>query len=352
MDPLINTAPNNRMKFHVLDALRGIAALCVAYLHFGVDKVGGYLAVDFFFVLSGFILAYSYHNDSTPARSTAEFVINRIARLYPLHLVTFMLCALMIYIDKGALPDYGPDRLFSVFQQLTLTHNVGFNPSGGTWNYPAWSISVEFWVGIIFIVFIRPHTSSLKLLLLSLASLILLSGYFDNMDISFQNMFNLINGGIVRCLASFLMGILAFRSWRILRAREFNRAIGSALELLALGLTYLLIFKRQGHHSEVDFYAPVVFYLGVIVFAMEKGVVSKLLYNLRYLGQISYSIYLLHIPVLMLVWHIENNHHWFGPAVPYIFFSSLVFFAAASYHIIESPSKKWLTKLLGPVNTI
>ncbi|HEY6528110.1 MAG TPA: acyltransferase [Cellvibrionaceae bacterium] len=341
------SSSRNNHTFYVLDSLRGIAALSIAFLHLGTGIFNGcYLAVDFFFVLSGFILAYSYHDETRLTRTPVEFVINRIARLYPLHIVTFILFAMIFYIDRGMFPHYGTDQLFSIFQQITMTHNVGFYPAGGTWNHPSWSISVEFWVGIIFIGFIRPTTSSFKLILTSLAIMVFLGGYLDNLDVSHQNFYAFINSGILRCLASFLAGILAFRSWRIMRKFELSFLVWSAIELATLFLVYLLMFVREAYHSEIDFFAPATFYVAVLVFSRENGILSKILFNFRYLGKISYSIYLNHLPVMIFVRYLDNRHGWFSNSVPIIFFFSLLGFSALTYHLIEIPSKKLLQNIL------
>ncbi|RZA07368.1 MAG: acyltransferase [Moraxellaceae bacterium] len=245
---ITDTTPTSNSRdnriFHALDSLRGIAALSIAFLHLGTGIFNGcYLSVDFFFVLSGFILAYSYHAETSLTRTPGQFVINRIARLYPLHIFTFMLFAVIFYIDRGMLPHYGADQLFSILQQLTMTHNVGFYSAGGTWNHPSWSISVEFWVGIIFIGLIRPTTSSLKLILISLAIMVFLSGHLDNLDVSHQNFFSFVNTGILRCLASFLAGILAFRSWRIIRTLKLSFFIFPMIQNILFLKCSLLLLK-------------------------------------------------------------------------------------------------------------
>jgi peptidoglycan/LPS O-acetylase OafA/YrhL len=351
---ILNGAPTsngkNSGKFHVLNSLRGIAALSIAYLHLGTGVISGaYLAVDFFFVLSGFILTYSYHDKTQPTRSPGEFVINRIARLYPLHIFTFIFFAVIFYIDRGIFPEYGKDLLFSILQQLTMTHNVGFYSSGGTWNHPAWSISVEFWVGIIFISFIRPETSSIKILLTSLAILVFMSGNLANLDVSYQNLYAYINTGILRCMAAFLMGILACRSWLIIRKLELSLLAWNIIEFTAVFLVYLLMFVRESYQSEVDFFAPAIFYVAVLVFSMEKGIPSKILFNFRYLGKISYSIYLNQLPVMIFIRYLDNRHGWFGSYVPFIYFIFLIGFSALTYHLIEVPGKKLLGTVLNTI---
>ena len=139
------------MKFEALDTLRGLAALAVALFHFS-GGWGGYLAVDFFLVLSGFVLSHSYlYKDADIDK--VKFISHRIARLYPLHLFTLIAFIAAYYFINKSFPTYPDGTIFALVQNLTLTQNIGFNPSGISFNYPSWSISVEFWVNILFILF-------------------------------------------------------------------------------------------------------------------------------------------------------------------------------------------------------
>src|SRR5690606_3845377 len=170
---------NFRPDLRILTPLRGIAALWVVIYHFGdqylpalrPEQAGhlvgkGYLAVDLFFMLSGFVLAHVYHADFTrfdPGRYR-DFLAARVARLYPLHLL--VLLAFVVTAIAGRLFEF---VLTGQFERLPLdgAHSItallanllmlqGLAAGELSWNYPAWSISVEFFAYLLFPLAIGP----------------------------------------------------------------------------------------------------------------------------------------------------------------------------------------------------
>jgi len=103
---------SNVVKFSTLDSLRGFAAIAVALFHF-YSNWAGYLAVDFFLVLSGFILSHSYlYKDN--ATSAIDFISHRVARLYPLHIFSLFTFVLVFAFINGKPPSY-PEGTFFTF---------------------------------------------------------------------------------------------------------------------------------------------------------------------------------------------------------------------------------------------
>ena len=139
-------------RFDALDSLRGVAAVMVALFHV-FPFWAGYLMLDFFFVLSGFILSHSYLYREK-AVGPIEFMGHRLARMYPLHVYTLITFALAFYFTQNQLPVYKDGLVYTLFQQLTLTQNVGLHSKGVPWNGPAWSISVEIWLNLLFILYV------------------------------------------------------------------------------------------------------------------------------------------------------------------------------------------------------
>ncbi len=181
------------MKFETLDTLRGLAALVIAVFHFS-SEWAGYLAVDFFLVLSGFVLSHSYlYKEATI--SPVKFISHRISRLYPLHLFTLVAFILIYYFVNDALPSYKDGTIFTFIQNLTLTQNIGFNPSKITFNSPSWSISVEFWVNILFVLFVTRKTRSSTLFFIALIGLLVIYGNTGHLDTHSSNYFTFINSG-------------------------------------------------------------------------------------------------------------------------------------------------------------
>mgnify|MGYP001763917224 FL=1 len=127
-----------------VEGLRGLLALSVCLGHFGLvtlfERVGLQLnfhyAVDLFFVISGLVLARSNYF-AAPSISTPLFLLKRMARLYPLHLITLlMMLGLNVFRGNSLNPQ-------SLIENVFLIHNIGLSTFNNTFNFPSWSISVE-----------------------------------------------------------------------------------------------------------------------------------------------------------------------------------------------------------------
>ena len=148
------TQPTSPHRFVALDSLRGIAALSIAYFHLGGDGLllGSTfhsrlsIAVDFFFVLSGFVIFASYHERLAQGFSTARFMLLRIGRLWPLHVAILLAFVALEFvplaIGDGSGAFTGRRTLETLPANLLLLQTY-VHPEGMTWNGPSWSISVE-----------------------------------------------------------------------------------------------------------------------------------------------------------------------------------------------------------------
>lgn len=331
----------NQAQFETLDSLRGFAAIAIAVFHFSSSGWGGYLAVDFFLVLSGFILSHSYLY-KYEAINPVEFIGHRLARLYPLHIYTLLTFICATLLVSNGLPSYEDGNLFTLFQQLTLTQNIGLNPSGMTWNYPSWSISVEFWVNLIFVFLISKETRSLTLTFLALIGLVVIFVNTGHLDTHASNYYTLLNSGMIRGVASFFLGILSYRTYLYFKGNpdiRIARIVGH-LEIVCVLAVGIIVFGRSGNHSGLDFLAPFLFMLVVVVFAFEYGFISKLLKKFNYLGVISYSIYLNQITVLMLMQYISNKLRQPGTVFFAEYILVLLIYSHFTYRAIERPLRR------------
>lgn len=339
----MNQPENDKTYFHALDGLRGIAAIAVALFHW-LLSFAGFLAVDFFLVLSGFILAHRYLYSERQV-SAGRFVLSRVARLYPMHLFGLLSYAVVYTVLAGNIPRYPDGTLFTFVQQLTMTHNIGLNPHGQTWNVQSWSISVEFWLNLAFFCWIRRSTSSLSLLIMSVAGLVIIHGMTGNIDTTYQNYFQVINSGLLRGWSSFVLGILAYRGWLWARDRDWQRPAIALAELIALLGVLALFFGRGEGMKPMQIFAPLLFAAVVTLFALEQGLLSRLIARCQWLGTISYSIYLNHLVVLMLV---DTGLKGLGlshSALTPIYLGGLLVYSMATYRWIELPGKAWLLNL-------
>ncbi len=330
-------------RFLALDALRGLAALWVVYFH--VYGGLGYLAVDFFLVLSGFILAHRYLYSDKPT-SAAVFISHRLARLYPLHIYTLLVFVLVHWLMYWTMPSFPDGALFTFVQHLTLTHNIGLSPHGLTWNYPSWSVSVEFWVNILFIFLISRKTSSGWLFLLSTFGLVSLLRLHGNLNAQAETYLSIINAGMLRGMASFLLGILAYRvylfyrdDWRVARYAAW---LEGACVLAVVGI----LWSRTGDSVGMDVFVPYLALVMVAIFAFEQGWLSRGLRKLAYLGEISYSVYLNHLVVLMIFRHFALQYGWDKPTILGLTLVTVLVYSHFTYRYLEIPLGKRLRRSL------
>ena len=313
----IRSAAKVGERYEVLDSWRGICALLVALFHFPVrngfsDSAflrSSYLFVDFFFVLSGFVIANGYSQRLTEGKAAGRFVFVRFGRLYPLHV--FMLAAFVGFEllrlalpqlrNAGAAPFTGGDNLASLLENVFLVHGLGF-AHGLSWNSPSWSISTEFFAYMIFALVMLAFGARAWLVLLApvvLGPLVLLKFSPHYMDATWDY-------GFVRCLYGFSLGVLlcwsqrkAIEGERMRFANAEHDPAGRAAWTITEIATLVAIFAfvSLGGDNAMGVAAPFVFAFAINVFAHERGLVSDML-RLKpflWLGTLSYSIYLTHI---------------------------------------------------------
>jgi len=286
-----------KIQFSTLDSLRGFAAVSVAIYHF-YGNWGGYLALDFFLVLSGFILSHNYLYNRTET-DKVEFISHRLARLYPLHIFTLLTFIAVYFGIFDRIPSYTDGTLFTFIQQITLTQNIGLNPSQITWNFPNWSISVELWVNILFIFFVTKETKNITLFILALIGLLIIYNNTGHLDTTYKNYYGFLNSGMTRGLSSFFLGILSYRIYLYYENHNRIKRRINLWEISCLIGVLAIVFGRPEKYSGLDVFAPFLFMFLVCAFAFEDGFLSKFLKNFNYLGKISYSIYLNQVTIFL-----------------------------------------------------
>lgn len=296
---------NEQKKVLELESLRGLAALLVVLYHLPkwnpiLDiKIinNGYLMVELFFVISGFVIFSAYSNKISSWNDLIKFQFLRFARLYPVHL-TFLLIFLSIEILRYIVTiQYGHQTLrvapFStnsfqaLIEQAFLLQSVIPNGNATTFNAPAWSLSVEFYTYLIFalIVLFSKHNKIRIMFVLVCASMSLLI---------LKSTFGMEN--LLRCLAGFFLGCLT-ANFVAQTKIIIPKYLSSTIFLL------LVIFLITKNPAEFDF---LVFFLTaalIVSLLNPMGMMSKLLKNkvLLWLGEISYSLYMSHVLVIWLV---------------------------------------------------
>jgi peptidoglycan/LPS O-acetylase OafA/YrhL len=337
-----------------LDGLRGIFSIMVIAHHHNAFKesifynnffvINSSLFVDFFFVLSGFVIAMNYLGKINAPADFGKFLKRRFIRLYPLLFYTEV-----VFILANLLGDQSTFKnvsnlslsyyLLTAFDTLTF---MGSTPIFGDWmsiNYPAWSISSEMISYLIFglvLLLARNYKMIAFAILtaLSIAFIIWRGEYMLAYDY-----------GFIRGLLCFCMGIFTFA---FLRNRSLNLAI---LEIPFL--IFLLAAMYVAHHAALNLWRlafPLIFSTGIVIFASSAGIVSRMLSSkpFQYLGRISYSIYLNHAIVLILVNVLLFRLLKYTPTEPMVGFSLLIsvsltiFYSHFTYEMIEKRFSKFL----------
>ncbi|MEZ9047405.1 acyltransferase family protein [Vibrio cyclitrophicus] len=281
----------SRKHYDVLDSFRGLAAIFVAIFHLKVVGMvfefnlikNSYYFVEFFFVLSGFVMAHSYGNQKPCLSFAKTFIVKRIFRIYPLHF--FMLCLFIPFAVANSYlgVDLGPRFSIEAFiANLLLAHALGFFEVS-TWNLPSWSISVEFYTYLLFLFLVLVKKNDIRTyFVLSVVSLIILFLFSSMGDTSRYAFF--------RCTYSFFLGCIAYRY-----SNNFKST--NIIEIMVTFCTLaLLCYDVIDSNSWVAFCLPLCFFCVVLVFSKQAGMISKFLDNrfLMFLGKISFSIYLTH----------------------------------------------------------
>lgn len=372
-----------------LTPLRGIAALTLVLFHAHLlmarladnhqtlffSKL--YLMVDFFFVLSGFILyhVYGHYFTNTVTRSSySKYILARFARIYPLHFfMLLVVIGLYMVMLANKIPMQGVlARIFdptALPSNITLLHAViGFDEA--TWNTPSWSISVE-WVTYLFFPFIMRYLISGSAAYKWMMAIFVLVGnlavmyYFQPALLTRRmewlgkipgfephwNTIDVITGpALIRCLCSFTAGLLAYELYK----REWNKKLLSSGLWFVLGWLILII----GWHFDQlpDAITPFIFASIILVAANNNGKLKTILNiaPLTWLGNISYSLYMVHMPIVfsfLVAKMINPAPADTGPIpfstawmIAFILMALSILLATITYYFIEKPMRGWIKK--------
>ncbi len=294
-------------RFTALDGWRGICALLVALYHFHATSHfeqsafirHAYLLVDFFFVLSGFVITYAYWDRLYTLRDTGVMMWRRLGRLWPLHIVLLAvfvtlevsepLIAALLGVKRSANEAFDPGTsalLKAIPTNVLLLHGMGVHDRL-TWNIPSWSISAEVWTYAVFafvVVLARRWSVPAAIAIACLGAGVVAVYSPRLLAVDFDL-------GFFRCLYGFFCGHLIYR---LARAVPVYLPMPTLIETGMLAVLVLFVASAGG--TSLEFAAPLVFGAVVLVFAFERGAISRLLKSppLRGLGLVSYSVYMVH----------------------------------------------------------
>lgn len=296
--------------FITLDALRGIAALAVITWHggrlFGDDGpvfTAAILAVDLFFILSGFVLAHAYGQRLNTNLSVPDFVRMRLIRLYPLYLLGFLIAGaavvLRLYFDMAeGSTELGVAAVLNALMLPNPAH--GSPPFLFQFNFPAWSLFFELIANIIFALFgARLSLKQLAIFVGVLAvALVAVTIRYQSFDLGAS--WRTFDGGLARAMFGFFAGVLLYR----LRDKfAFTARVQSTTMVLALGAITLATFLPRAAlgdwrpPTELKLVFAMALYPALILIAARYEPSARLLPICSWLGIASYAAYVLHVPM-------------------------------------------------------
>lgn len=367
---------DTKKHYHLLDGLRGVAALIVMWYHVfeGYAFAGntmienfnhGYLAVDFFFMLSGFVISYAYDDRWGGSFTMKDFFKRRLIRLHPMVIMGAVLGAIT-YCIQGSVQWDGTHIATSMTMLALLCtmflipavpgagHEVRGNGEMFPLNGPSWSLFFEYIGNILYALFIR------RLPTKALAALVALTGAglagfalsdasgYGNIGIGWTLDAVNFGGGALRMLFPFSMGMFLARNFKPFKVRGAFW-ICTALLVALLSMPYIEGMQpvcRNGIYEAFCIIA--VFPVLVLLGASGTTTDSKSTRICKFLGDISYPLYIVHYPFMYLfyAWLIKNGLFTFGQTwqVALCVYAWNILVAYLCLKLYDEPVRKYLAK--------
>ena len=347
------SSPPPTERLHSIDALRGIAAMSVVVFHLKVMTAhpGGALgltnafgrwsndylwtAVDLFFLISGFIFAHVYLRDGAlKAGTTArDYAVARVARIYPLHLLTLFVVAAIVWAGVPLVPSF--DRAAVAYDGYHFTLNLLMLQAAGiersfSFNSPAWSLTSEFICYALFFVLARAGAKWL------VAGAVLLIMIGLGAELGFVP----VPSRIARGFVGFFLGVLLHRH----RARLLG--ISFPLLMVLSLVTIVLAPQLVGSRVNSGVIMSIVAWPWLVALCLHpasRGFLGSRIMQL--FGDLSYSTYLLHIPLALIFLTLNGGRYfkieqffWLVPA----YVATLIFCSWVSFKWFETPARRWI----------
>jgi len=335
-------------RFYTLDAMRGIAALAVFAGHSGqliapIQLSHSMLAVDLFFMLSGYVIDRSYRDRLTDGMMPLDFMISRLVRLYPLYILGGLIGiggAFITLIAGESDYNLGSFITASFFTMLMLpsptwNSNIAIMPM----NIPAWSLLFELFANLVFALFVTVLTTK-RLLLICAASAIWLASVSIAQDgLHDGYSWDYPSAGFPRVLFGFFAGVL------IQRAVKERCIVTKWAYVLPLAILPLFTGYGGGVGDAVKVIA--IFPLLIIIAASVEPPKMRLF---TALGLMSYPFYALHVPILqnleraLTVLHVERSAMapWIGLSLGMV----LIVISLLADRLYDQPVRRWLSTVI------
>jgi len=363
---------DTKPHYNILDGLRGIAALTVVCFHlfeaFATSHLDqrinhGYLAVDFFFILSGFVVGYAY-DDRWKKMTVTEFLKRRFIRLHPMVVMGAVIGAVMFYFQGCSVWDVSTVSI-SMLLVATLLNALLIPATPGSeirglgemypLNGPSWSLFFEYIGNILYAFVIRklPTRALSVLVLLAGCGLAAFAIWGPLGDICVGFAMDGVNmtGGSLRLLFAFSAGLLLSRVFKPIH-------IKGAFWICSLAVVALLSVPRIGGSEHLwmnglyDTVCAVVFFPLLVYLGASGKTTDKITTRVcKFLGDISYPLYMVHYPFIYLYYAwVKNENLTFEQSLPgaAVLVAGSVILAYLCLKLYDEPVRRFLTKHLLP----
>jgi peptidoglycan/LPS O-acetylase OafA/YrhL len=366
---------DSKQHFKVLDALRGIAAIMVVVFHafeifymFEHEKLiinHGYLAVDFFFMLSGYVMAHAY-DDRWHTLTYKDFFKRRIIRLHPLIILSTIIGAICFYYGAGTI---GPKIASTPLWQLALVAMAGclliplpVKTDIRGWeemyplNGPAWSLFFEYIANFLHATILRKFAKWQLAMLCFFSALLFIDLAIAKGDVTGGWSFNMeqLGIGFTRLLFPYMAGMLLKRvvtqtqvlkqSW----ASLLSFMLSAVLLVLMLSLPRFATTQQHLYNGLYESFAVIIVFPIIIILGAVGNNVPPVINKLcTFLGDISYPIYIIHYPFIYVfyAWLQQYNIPLQGAFFAIFMFTiTMVALAYLSLKLYDEPVRKWLAK--------
>jgi len=359
--------PVSKPHFPILDGLRGVAALMVVIFHLfeshatsHQDQIvnHGYLAVDFFFLLSGFVIGYAY-DDRWSKMTVKDFFTRRLIRLQPMVVMGMLIGGLLFYFQASELwPNIAQTPVWKMLLVMVIGMTLiplplSMDIRGWTemhpLNGPGWSLFYEYIANILYAIGVRKFSNT------ALALLVLVTGTGLAHYVITSPGGDIVGGwaltaeqiyiGFTRMLFPFFAGLLLFRMGKL-------ASIKNAFVWCSLAIVAILAFPRIGGTENLwqnglyEAIAIIVFFPLVVYLGASGKVNSPIGKRIcKFTGDISYPLYITHYPLVYcyMAW-VSNNKISIAESWPYMIlvFVIALIVAYACLKLYDEPARKWL----------
>jgi peptidoglycan/LPS O-acetylase OafA/YrhL len=364
--------PDSKKHYEILDGLRGVASVLVITFHVMESFTGGnrfiqvinhgYLAVDFFFLLSGFVVAYAY-DDRWGKMGQWDFYKRRLIRLQPMVVMRSLIGAAFFYSQASSVvfPMIGKTPVWEMLLvmlvgctliPLPLSMDIRGWQEMHPLNGPAWSLFFEYIANILYALFIRKFSKTLLTIFVILAAVFLVQYLIMGPKGDVIGGWSLdktqLHIGFARLLYPFFAGVLLCRAGKLIH-------IKSAFTVCSLLIIIVLAIPRIGGTDHLwmnGIYESIViifiFPLIVSIGAGGKIIGKRTAKTCKFLGDISYPLYITHYPLIYLytAWVVDNKIQLgaYGLFVGLLLIICGITIAWACLKFYDEPVRNWLAK--------